>query len=168
MHKAFLVFILSLILLVGCNPYSSPVTPPKENPSPVIGQQDFSPELSTETVESIRESNKQQQRAKGDKSNLPPTIAITEPDIGDVATSFSLLIGWKATDANNDKLLISLEYRAEGGNWVYVVDRLENDGMVTWETPHVSNGPYELRISATDGVEIASSTRMFEIARNPS
>ncbi len=163
MRGIFFLF-FALAILSGCVYAPASTIQGSASITSAHSTQDFSGETSTDTIETLREHNQEQQRATNQHENVAPTITITEPDLGERVSS-SALIGWKATDGNNDQLLISLEYRAEGGEWVYEADRIENDGVMNWDTSNLGNGVYEIRLSATDGVEVSSSIRLFEIVR---
>ena len=103
-------------------------------------------------------------QSSSDQQNSAPRITITEPDSGDVITDNPYTTWWKAEDPNNDKLLIRLEYRKDGG-WILIADNEINDRSFSWDVGTLSNGVYELRVTVTDGRESSSNTKKFELKR---
>ena len=129
-----------------------------EEPKEIAGE-----EIAEESKQEILAENVEAQSSSGQK-NSAPQILITEPDSNDVITDNTFTIWWKAEDANNDKLLIKLEYQ-KGGSWVLIADKVSNDRSLLWDLGTLSNGEYKLRATVTDGVLSASDTKTFQIER---
>jgi hypothetical protein len=63
---------------------------------------------------------------------------------------------WQASDPNGDPLLFTLEYRKiGGGDWIEIATGLVASGH-TWDASGVSEGVYQLRLTASDRKERGS------------
>jgi len=126
-------------------------------------------ELSEDGEQQILADNVKAQSSSG-QGNSQPTIKITEPDNGQTQTEEQIKEGflkvwWEAKDSNDDKLLIKLEYKGNGG-WKLIADEVSNDGSFLWDVSALSDGEYSLRATVTDGALSSSSSKTFTIDLN--
>jgi hypothetical protein len=60
------------------------------------------------------------------------------------------LITWEATDANEDEMEYSLEFRSGNrGPWITLQEKVK-EPMYTWDTRGVPDGRYQVRVAASD------------------
>ncbi len=135
----------------------------EETPKEEVKQ---TPQIGEQSKQEVLAENIKTQSSTSQK-NVAPTILITEPDSNEIVTSSPFTLGWQAEDPNNDKLLIKLEYEKDG-KWVLLADNIVhggNFGIFDWDLGGLSNGAYTVRVTVTDGILSASSTKSFEINR---
>ena len=153
-----LIFLTAFIAACGQN-----ISQPNAAVTQIEGKEALTAEKPGQTKQEILAENVKAQSLSG-QQNSAPRIAITEPDSGDVISDNPYTIWWKAEDPNNDKLLITLEYKKEG-DWVLIAGNEINDRSFFWDIGALSNGAYELRVTATDGRESSSNTKKLEIKK---
>lgn len=97
--------------------------------------------------------------------NQAPEVALTSPPTG-ATVEGSIVIGWDASDADGDTLMISLYYsRDSGATWTLMAFDQENDGSWSWDTQQVPNGiAYRIKVEATDGSLVSESVHDADIA----
>jgi hypothetical protein len=89
--------------------------------------------------------------------NLPPDVRAIKvtPAAGEAPAgaaprpSPKQTIAWDASDPNDDPLLYTLWYRAGGGQWLLLKDKLKSSNF-TWDTRAAADGRYQIKISASD------------------
>lgn len=82
--------------------------------------------------------------------NLAPQVTSVEAARAEPPRSAVVNVSWEAEDANDDKLIYSVEYRRpDWGVWVSAAEQIE-ETTFEWDTRTVADGRYELRITAND------------------
>jgi len=101
------------------------------------------------------DAENQANRANQTIPNLPPQISIISPATGSSITSSTLAISWTATDQNNDKLGVDIQYRVVAdtmGAYQSIMPFTTPDPKnYSWDISKVSNGDYELIVKVSDG-----------------
>ncbi len=97
--------------------------------------------------------------------NQAPEVALTSPLTG-ATVEGSVVVGWDASDADGDTLMISLYYsRDSGASWTLMAFDQENDGSWSWDTEQMSNGDaYRLKVEATDGSLVSEAVHDSDFA----
>jgi hypothetical protein len=89
-------------------------------------------------------------RASYSPDGEPSSEATNNGDYPQPPTQPNLQIDWEADDPNGDQLLFTLEYQPEGsGMWLPLARDLQETSF-QWDTRHVPDGRYTLRVVADD------------------
>lgn len=74
----------------------------------------------------------------------------------------ALKISYKAKDANDDKLIYTIDFRKLGRtNWIKLKDELEEDNF-EWDSRTVEDGLYEVRVTASDERGNTTTTKLTD------
>ena len=103
------------------------------------------------------------------ESNRPPSVRLLWPNRG-VRLERKELVLWRATDADDDQLLIDLYYSDDAGQtWLPLAEGLPNSGYYAWQVSYMPAGvQYRLRVVARDGLfqVYDESDGVFSIGEN--
>lgn len=101
------------------------------------------------------DAENQANRANQTIPNLPPQITIISPSTGSSVSASPLAISWTATDQNNDKLGVEIQYRVVAdtmGAYQSVMPFTTPDPKnFSWNINSLATGDYELMIKVSDG-----------------
>src|SRR3989344_4855861 len=81
--------------------------------------------------------------------NTNPEIQINMPAEGEAISGIYNIV-CNASDFDNDTLTIKLEYRLAGEDFFTISNNKPNDGSYLWDSSHVNDGEFTLRLIATD------------------
>ena len=94
----------------------------------------------------------------------PPFVKVISPGGGDVLGGV-VTITWNATDADNETLLVDVEYFNTHGEWIVLVEDAISTDSLTWDTTTVPDGTgYVIRITVRDTSALALTT--FDVSNS--
>ncbi|MEK6961468.1 MAG: Ig-like domain-containing protein [Nanoarchaeota archaeon] len=101
------------------------------------------------------DAENQKNRANQTLPNVPPQITIISPSTGSSVSASPLAVSWTATDQNNDKLGVEVQYRVVAdtmGAYQSVMPFTTPDPKnFSWNINSLSAGDYELMVKVSDG-----------------
>ncbi|MGA1821102.1 MAG: PKD domain-containing protein [Thermoplasmatota archaeon] len=98
--------------------------------------------------------------------NTPPAVTLISPSLNDVLSGF-VNITWTASDEDGDPLIIRIDLTDSEGNHIDAIGTFSGGrDSHPWNTSTVSNGTYNLIITAFDGFDSTTDNSGFFTVRN--
>lgn len=98
--------------------------------------------------------------AHRDRSKHPPTVRLLSPRPGArLARAKATLIRWRARDADNDPLLVTVSYSADRGHhWKVIADQPTGDSVRVPSRAFSASSSGRIRVTVSDGFNLTAAT----------